>query len=59
MDRSSLAMHWGIKAAVAGLPESSNPYRSPNERNAWLRGYNSILDSESCRDERPRVKVLA
>ncbi|VWX53162.1 hypothetical protein [Novosphingobium sp. 9U] len=33
------AHHWGIKAALAELPLSSNPYRTPKDRAAWVAGY--------------------
>lgn len=33
------AHHWGIKAAQAELPLTSNPYRTPQTRAAWLAGY--------------------
>jgi hypothetical protein len=38
------ALLWGIKAAQAGLPLSSNPYRSPSERAAWQSGYRRISE---------------
>ena len=31
---------WGRKAAREGLPVSSNPYRTPEDRQAWLKGHN-------------------
>lgn len=45
MNESSLtnehrAHFWGIKAAQAGIPISSNPYASPRQRAAWEAGYN-------------------
>ncbi|MBF7013214.1 MULTISPECIES: ribosome modulation factor [Sphingomonadaceae] len=33
------AHFWGIKAAQAGIPLSSNPYASPQQRAAWEAGY--------------------
>jgi len=42
-----LALHahrWGMKAAQAALPETSNPYRTPQSRAAWLAGYRLALD---------------
>jgi hypothetical protein len=37
-----VALHWGIKAAQAGLPFSSNPYRAPSTRAAWEAGHRQI-----------------
>ncbi|MBB3938656.1 ribosome modulation factor [Novosphingobium fluoreni] len=39
MENTFHAHHWGIKAAQAELPESSNPYRTSQTRAAWLAGY--------------------
>lgn len=36
------ARQWGRKAKEAGLPASSNPYRSYRSRLAWLDGYGAI-----------------
>jgi hypothetical protein len=41
-----LALHWGIKAAQAGLPLSSNPYRAPGTRSAWDRGHRQMSHME-------------
>jgi hypothetical protein len=37
-----IALHWGIKAAQAGLPLSSNPYRAANTRAAWDAGHRQM-----------------
>ena len=30
---------WGRKAFREGLPETANPYRKPEDRLAWSKGY--------------------
>jgi hypothetical protein len=37
-----IALHWGIKAAQAGLPITSNPYRAPSTRAAWEAGHRQM-----------------
>jgi ribosome modulation factor len=39
LDFAHHAHRWGIKAAQAALPETSNPYRTPQARAAWTAGY--------------------
>ncbi|WP_170066032.1 ribosome modulation factor [Novosphingobium guangzhouense] len=39
MSNVQRAHFWGIKAAQAGIPISSNPYASPQQRAAWEAGY--------------------
>jgi ribosome modulation factor len=41
------AHRWGIKAAMAGLPATSNPYLNPQARAAWLQGYNQANSQPS------------
>jgi hypothetical protein len=43
-----IALHWGIKAAQAGLPLSSNPYRAPQTRAAWEAGHRQMSAPEPC-----------
>jgi len=43
-----IALQWGVKAAQAGLPLSSNPYRSPETRSAWEQGYRQIAAADAC-----------
>jgi ribosome modulation factor len=40
------ALHWGIKAAQAGLSLASNPYRSAQTRAAWEAGYRQMTRSD-------------
>jgi ribosome modulation factor len=44
MDSTHQAHRWGIKAAQAALPETSNPYRTPQTRAAWLAGYRQGIE---------------
>jgi ribosome modulation factor len=44
LDTAQHAHRWGIKAAQAALPETSNPYRTPQTRAAWLAGYRLAID---------------
>jgi ribosome modulation factor len=44
LDSAHHAHRWGIKAAQAALPESSNPYRTPQARAAWLAGYRQAAE---------------
>jgi len=41
-----VALHWGIKAAQAGLPMSSNPYRAASHRAAWAAGHRQMAGME-------------
>ena len=43
MSNPHIALHWGIKAAQAGLPLNSNPYRTPQTRAAWEAGHRQML----------------
>ena len=39
MHTTAIARFWGMKAAQAELPLTSNPYRTSATRAAWIAGY--------------------